>query len=152
MKKRYRLRKKDGNYFSGSAKTIFLKIPVTSETLKFEEPVVNISTSLMNAVLVKLIGDESPTLPQPVVKEISIKFKSEDIKLIPKNLKRDGFLVVAIYNDSNQLDTETIEIFKQIIIDSESDYIEAVSRLRQKFEVKIKKPKENDGDVIGGNA
>lgn len=151
--KRYRLRKQDRNYFSRSGKTIFLNIPVTKkkENINFEEPIIDISSKKINAILVKLKGDEFNTPDQPVKYKVPIRVRSELVQIKPANLKRDGLLVVGIFYDADPLTADTIDIFRRAIIDADFDYHEAVTKLRDKFLLKSEKPKENDGDVIGGN-
>lgn len=160
--KRYRLKSKNGNMLSKKRKKMIFSIPVTENDMSYEE-CHNISSKEtgLNAILIRIKGSCNLTPKEPVVDSIKGKINLKKKNFDIKRLKEDPLMLVCIYNNCDKLSSAEIEYFK-CLVSSYDDYPEATIAIRGEVscggynpnEIKDgseKKPREQDGDVIGGN-
>lgn len=149
--KKYQLCDSTRNYFSikdGKVR-VKLNIPVTSDSLKLDT-IINISTDSINAVLVHLKGNAVCTPPAPITKFISIDTIVNDLTQYRTRIQKHNKLLVYIYNNQNRSGSTNITGLK--------DYQSALAKIKRESYCPTgvatdydKQPKEQDGDVIGGN-
>ena len=157
---RYRLHNKRKNFFDLKKDRIKLIIPVTDKSLDYGG-VVNISSDSINAILVWIHGDDAYTACKPIKRKVRKKrIKISEILGLERNKLKDS-LVVAIFNNDTCKE-EDIKRFRDTIKKA-SSYIKAVEKLNEYNSCKgveaiknwkdnsMEMPKEEGGDVIGGN-
>ncbi|MEM8762376.1 MAG: hypothetical protein AAGD88_01095 [Bacteroidota bacterium] len=141
---------------------IKLNIPVTSDDLKLNA-IKDISNDSLNAILVHLKGNPSCTPLAPVSKFIPVDTVLSELNRYRTRLQNHDSLLVYIYNNDNS-DLPRTNDFSRVFRNAKS-YSEAIELIRRgsrcdeqgepKPELKdsllILQPKEQDGDVIGGN-
>ena len=139
-----------------------LNIPVTSDDLEFQA-IKTVPNDFLNIIVVHLRGDSICTSIKPVSKFIPIDTVLPELNRYRNRLRSQDSLLVYIYNDDSN-DSPTTDEFSRVFSDAKS-YSEAIelirrgSRCNQQGEPKpgfedelyIFQPKEQDGDVIGGN-
>ncbi len=153
-RRKYRLRKEEGNFINLDKEEVSLNIPVTETGMTYQQ-VERISSEDINAILVRIQGGPNNTPDDPVIDYISENLSFKEINIEKRRFERDPYLLVVIFNNMEELTTDDIECFKQEVEDSRH-YSEAEEKVRykkrcQKIGIDPFQPREQDGDVIGGN-
>lgn len=161
--RRYRLCDTIRNNFAlkNNVVRIKLNIPVTSDDLKLNA-IKDISNDSLNAILVHLKGNPSCTPIIPVSKFISVDTVLVELNRHRSRLQNHDSLLVYIYNNDNS-DLPRTNDFSRVFRNAKS-YSEAIELIRRGSSCNNKgepkpglqdslyfQPKEQDGDVIGGN-
>ncbi|MDF0717005.1 hypothetical protein PY092_12655 [Muricauda sp. 334s03] len=147
---KYSLCDKEQNYFYFKEDKVWVKlnIPVTSNDLELDT-LRSISTESINAILVHLKGGEKCTPQTPIKKFITVDEPVEELNRYSTRMRDHDKLLVYIFNDQSG-----IEITK---IQGINDYKFAKDKIRRESKCpsvnldEPLQPKEQDGDVIGGN-
>ena len=152
-RKKYRLKKIEGNFFDLSERKIELNIPVTIPNMDFKEAA-NISSDDLNAILVRIQGRDRNCTPNvPSVHSISQTLFFDDYNIIDQRLENDPLLAVIIFNNDTPFEVD-LPYFEEVVKNS-SDVSELINEIRDDNLCNKKdkpfQPREQDGDVIGGN-
>lgn len=144
---------KANNYFDLKEMTLNLKIPLTNNNLRMNRDyIVNISSKNYSAVFINLGGNHGfPTDTLPIRGYLRCKIPFERIKGKPLDttkLRRDGKLIVYVIHDDNP--SCLLPYFKNCV-QHLSDYIWIGCDIEGVCKFKDEEPKEQNGDVIGGN-
>lgn len=155
-KKKYRLKKKEGNFYDINKNEIYFNIPVTLPGLKIEE-CYNISSNELNVFLAWIKSKEADCSPntEPKFRAKWNKKSFNDLEGKPfdaQRLTEDPILTVLIFY-SQSLSQNEKDDFEQNVIDS-MDPTDLIIKIRESNPCKKGypfRPAEQDGDVIGGN-
>jgi len=155
-RKKYRLKKKDGNFYNLSRREIHLDIPVTVEGLKIDD-CYNVSSDELNAFLVWIKSPGVDCSPDTdAIYSAKWDEKSFDKVKGPavenQGLIDDSILSIIVFY-SESIESAKVDEFRFKVKNS-SDPIDLISKIRKSSpcnKVRPEKPEEQDGDVIGGN-
>ncbi|WP_228235132.1 hypothetical protein [Allomuricauda sp. M10] len=156
--KKYQLCDSLRNYFTIENEEVRIKlhIPVTSDSLQLVA-IKNMPNKNINAIMVHLKGGVNCTPVEPIIDFIEIDtvihFSNSDLT----RLQGDNKLLIYIYNNQDELQSTKIDgigsyedALRKIREESLcNDRVETSAALRDTLI--IFQPKEQDGDVIGGN-
>jgi hypothetical protein len=122
--------------------------------LKYERAV-NISSTVLNAILIHLKGDSKCTPKKPVIDSIETKIKFKDVGIDPTRIQNDPNLLVVIFNNETLKQEDTVEF--RLVVNGSQNYNEALEEILagnkgcpEDVIDPILQPREQNGDVIGG--
>lgn len=153
-RKKYRLRKEEGNFIDFGNETIELNIPVTDERLIYQYAR-GIPNEKWNAILVWIKGSPKPTPDEPVTNGITASLTFSEIGISKSEFQEDPYLLVIIFNNTE----EPLQDYVDCLINEVGHarhYLNARDKIRVEKKCKVLgmiplQPREQDGDVIGGN-
>ena len=149
MERKYRLK---NSYFNLSRKKIELDIPVTDNTLTYQDSK-NISSTEINAILIWIKGENGICTPNTtptgnIIEEITFEY----LNLTVAQLRGYPLLAVIVFNNDSLKESD-IKYFRDII-GSSKDIVDAITNVRKDTLCNTDFTPfvhiEQDGDVSGG--